>query len=348
MGSNPACPTILGSIVRGLVLAALAGSGPALADKPPFQLQIPLLCPEGEFCPVEAYVDHDPGPEVKDFACGSLTRNGHSGIDFRIEDLRSLARGVPVVAAAEGTVIIVQDQVRDHSPFDFDREEARRSSVCGNRVALDHGQGWSTHYCHLRQGPAQVKVGQKVKAGDLLGYVGLSGDTSYPHLHFNVLYEPPGQRLDIDPYAPEGLAATCSADLSGSMWSPEVQAALTYRSPDIANLGFADGPVTNRGIENGAYKAETVGPQAKALVFYARTVGLEAGDVQRITVLSPDGTVLVENTADPLPKRQLQAFIFAGKRLRDQRWPAGSYIGFYEVLRDGEVILSGEETLEIP
>lgn len=350
MGSNPACPTISRSIVRGFFTASLAvlGALPALAERPPFQLDMPLVCPAGERCPIEAYVDHDPGPGAKDYACGIVIRNGHSGIDIRVEDLLSLARGVPVVAAADGTVAIVQDKIRDHSPFDYDREEANRSSVCGNRVVLTHTPEWSTHYCHLRQGPAPVTVGQQVKAGDLLGYVGLSGATSYPHLHFNVLYTPPGQRLDIDPFAPDGLNGTCSTDISNSMWSPAAQQALAYTSPALINLGFAEGAVTNRGIENGTYKQQTLGPQSPALVVYARTIAVAAGDVQRLTLLAPDGTVLAENTTDPAEQSRLQSFIYTGRRLRAERWPAGTYTGFYEVLRDGQVVLSAEQTLQIP
>ncbi|MEQ8653599.1 MAG: M23 family metallopeptidase [Kiloniellales bacterium] len=309
---------------------------------------MPFVCPEGQRCPVEVHVDHDPGPGIKDFACGKVTYNGHSGIDFRVEDLLAVAQGVPVVAAAAGTVETVQDDIRDHSPFDYDQAEAASSSVCGNRVVISHGPEWSTHYCHLRQGPSPVQVGQEVKAGDLLGYVGMSGSTNFPHFQFNLLHTPPGKRLDIDPFAPEGFDEVCSADISASAWSPRAQRQLAYVSPAIANLGFAAGAVTNRGIENGTYKSTLPGADSDAMVFYARAIGLEAGDVQRLTILAPDGTVLVEETTDPLAKPRLQSFIFAGRRLRAERWPAGTYIGFYEVLRNGRVVLSAEDDLKIP
>ncbi len=350
MGSNPACPTILRSIARGLISASLLllGLNPALAERPPFLLEVPFVCPQGQRCPIEVHVDHDPGPGIKDFACGTVTYDGHSGIDVRAEDLIAVAQGVPVVAAAAGTVAIVQDDIRDHSPFDYDQEEARTSSVCGNRVVISHGPEWSTHYCHLRQGPSPVQVGQEVKAGDLLGHIGMSGSTNFPHFQFNLLHTPPGKRTDVDPFAPDGFSEACTSDISQSLWSPKAQRELAYASPAIANLGFAEGAVTNRGIENGTYKSQRVGSDSPALVFYARTIGLDKGDVQRITVLSPDGSVLVENTADPLNRPRLQSFIFTGRKLRANRWPAGTYIGFYEVLRNGRVVLSAEETLTIP
>ncbi len=348
MGSNPACPTILGSLLKIGMLLLLLPAAPALAERPPFLLELPIVCPKGEFCPVEVHVDHDPGPGIKDFACGSVTYNGHSGIDFRVEDLRSVAAGVPVVAAAAGKVKFVRDDVPDHSPFDYDQEEARTSSVCGNRVVLTHGPEWSTHYCHLRNGPSPVKVGQDVQAGDLLGYVGMSGSTNFPHFQLNLIRTTPEERRDYDPFAPEGPSESCSDDISNSLWSPEAQRHLAYASPALANMGFAARAVTNRGIENGTYKLDEMTPTSPALVFYVRSIGLEAGDEQRMTILAPDGSVLVEHAADPLQRRRLQSFMFTGRKLRHNYWPAGDYTGFYEVLRDGDVVLSAEDVLTMP
>ena len=47
---------------------------------------------------------------------------------------------------------------------------------CGNRVGIDHGDGWATDYCHLATGSVSVKPGDNVAAGQPIGRVGLSGD----------------------------------------------------------------------------------------------------------------------------------------------------------------------------
>ncbi|GAB5467901.1 MAG: M23 family metallopeptidase [Rhodospirillales bacterium] len=325
-----------------LPLAALA------AERPPFELEYPMVCPQGQRCPIMVHVDHDPGSGIKDFTCGTVTYDGHSGIDFRVEDLLAVAQGVPVVASAPGVVTIIRDDVPDHNPFNYDQEEAARSSVCGNRVVVSHGPEWSTHYCHLRMGAAPVSVGQEVEAGDVLGYVGMSGSTNFPHFQLNLLHTPPGARIDVDPFAPEGPSATCSTDIADSLWSRSAQRQLAYEGPAIANLGWADRAVNNRGIENGTYKRSPVEPTSEALVFYARTIGIQPGDIQRITILSPDGSVLAESETDPAERDRLQSFIFVGRRLRSERWPEGTYIGFYEVLRGGRVVLTGEEQLYLP
>ena len=54
----------------------------------------------------------------------------------------------------------------------------------GISVVVDHGNGYLTHYAHMNK--TAVKVGQKVRAGTVLGYEGSTGDSTGPHLHFEV------------------------------------------------------------------------------------------------------------------------------------------------------------------
>ncbi len=56
----------------------------------------------------------------------------------------------------------------------------------GNVIVIEHAPGEYAHYCHLRAGSAKVRPGQLVVAGQQLGQVGNSGNTSEPHLHFHV------------------------------------------------------------------------------------------------------------------------------------------------------------------
>ena len=65
-------------------------------------------------------------------------------------------------------------------------------------MELEHDDGRVTMYLHLMQGSVAVEVGDAVRCGDLLGVVGSSGNSSTPHLHFEVL-DPDGSV--VDPYA---------------------------------------------------------------------------------------------------------------------------------------------------
>ncbi len=87
----------------------------------------------------------------------------HKGLDFTAH------RGTEVYATGDGVVV---------------RADKRRSGY-GRQIVIDHGYGYKTRYAHLDK--FVVKTGQKVKRGELIGYVGNTGLSTAPHLHYEVL-----------------------------------------------------------------------------------------------------------------------------------------------------------------
>jgi murein DD-endopeptidase MepM/ murein hydrolase activator NlpD len=117
--------------------------------------------------------------------------------------------GVEVQASAPGRVIGVRDGVDDISVRTIGKA-AVVGQECGNGAVIEHGNGWSTQYCHMAKGSLRIKQGDLVDLGQPLGLVGLSGDTEFPHLHFTVRH----QGRIVDPFAHAAPPNSCGGGRS--------------------------------------------------------------------------------------------------------------------------------------
>lgn len=108
--------------------------------------------------------------------------------------------GEPVLAVGDGTVVATSSGQRDHRSREswpallwmlvaegFVRELGGVGFVLGNHVVVDHGDGTFAVYAHLQRGSVVPGVGDPVRAGDRLGLVGNSGNTTEPHLHLHLM-----------------------------------------------------------------------------------------------------------------------------------------------------------------
>jgi murein DD-endopeptidase MepM/ murein hydrolase activator NlpD len=122
------------------------------------------------------------GPWMLPVAAGIVSgyrtseRPTHDGVDL------GAVRNTPIHAAAAGTVIRVVCNV---STDNCDVDGNRTLSGCGWYAEIQHAGGTVTRYCHMVRRPS-VAVGQLVAKGQVIGYVGTSGSSSGPHLHFEV------------------------------------------------------------------------------------------------------------------------------------------------------------------
>jgi hypothetical protein len=297
-------------------------------------LALPLVCEVGTTCAVQNYVDHG----GKDYQCGTLTYAGHRGTDIRIVDLDAFQSGVPVLAAARGRVRAIRDSMQDISirapgaPSVVGRE-------AGNSVVIEHGDGWETQYAHMRRGSVKVRAGDYVEPGDMLGTVGLSGETEFPHLHFEV------RRLGraVDPFAGTEGAQPCSAG-GDSLWTARAARALEYRASGVLDAGISGSePV----MANGELDRASLKPLLKSsgpAIFWVQLYGLREGDVQDLRFLDPDGKVIAERRV-PVTRNLAQSLAYIGASRRFFSWSAGTYRGEYALIRGAEKVV--ELTREI-
>lgn len=97
-------------------------------------------------------------------------RKFHYGMDF------TAPRGTPIYASGDGVV----------------KRADNSSSGYGNHIRIDHGYGYVSLYAHLYK--YNVRINQRVKRGDLIGYVGSTGRSEAPHLHYEVFKD--GERIN--------------------------------------------------------------------------------------------------------------------------------------------------------
>jgi len=299
----------------------------------PIALSFPVGCELGATCFVQSYVDHDLSKGSRDYQCGSRTYDGHDGTDIRLLDLGMQRSGVDVLAAAPGRVVSTRDGMADVSVRSIGKAEIA-GKECGNRVVLEHENGWRTQYCHMAKGSIRVKTGDRVAEGQAIGLVGLSGNTEFPHLHFTVGLA----GAIVDPFAFGPALDSCNSG-GRSLWASALQARLDYRAREILNYGFAELPPTMELVEAGDIKNHPPSRQSGVLAAYIRVIGLQQGDEQALTISSPDGSLFSENASPALESNKAQYFTSSGRNRKAPAWPQGNYAATYRVTRNGAELL---------
>lgn len=257
----------------GALVALLAWTA-ADATPPPFRW--PILKQDWNY-PFH-YVDLDAGPGVLDFACYDVTYDTHIGTDVTIRDFVEMDQGRFVVAAAPGTVAWVEDGYYDRSTVP--------NGAPPNYVDILHADGTHTYYLHFKKWSTLVAAGQHVYEGQALGLVGSSGNSSNPHVHFEVK-DSGGNPLD--PYA-----GSCGA--GASLWRSQPQHA--YNNP----MALADSGI--HVFEPWYFFITQPPPQmthiqqsaANALFFWIKFTGAHPGDQSRVTWYDPGNAVYADDT----------------------------------------------------
>jgi murein DD-endopeptidase MepM/ murein hydrolase activator NlpD len=135
----------------------------------------------------------------------------HRGVDF------AAPTGTPIYAAGDGRLA----RVGRHGGY-------------GNYVRIEHGGGYATAYAHLSRFAAGMRAGRRVQQGEVIGYVGSTGRSTGPHLHFEVLKN--GEQVD-----PLGVAQPPAENLAGAALAAfrrEVRAVET-RLAELGSRTFA-------------------------------------------------------------------------------------------------------------
>jgi murein DD-endopeptidase MepM/ murein hydrolase activator NlpD len=256
------------------------------------QFATPLAGTPNQQWAVGNYVDLDPDPGFRDYRGGTYTYNGHDGIDIGLANFWAMDSLVTVRAVAAGKVIFVHDSESHDRNTDFAPKVF--TDPGGNHVVIDHGNGWLTDYGHMQFGSILVHEGDTVRAGQALGWVGSSGNSDGPHLHFGVRHNVnlAGAPLNgksrweqsnvVEPFV---AASTYWSDPLFARYAGDTPGALdwgtTDHNPDAVEM-------QNRPAEMDHF----VRDGSEQVYFWAYVHGVNAGDHAKWVWRDPQGNVV--------------------------------------------------------
>jgi len=245
-----------------------------------------------------------------------------------------MEKGVHVLAPMDGTVKKIRDGQDDIWATQEQLDDIREARTeCGNAIIIDHGQGLETIYCHLKKNSITVKPNQKVSTGDVLGQVGLSGLTEFPHLHFGIIQD----KKIIDPFTGQDNKGTCGQRIK-SLWHKDT--AINYQPAVIQSAGFSDSIPELKKLEQHNNPPQKISADAKTFTFWAIMLGVRVDDIITLEVRDPNGKIFAQNTTTQ-DSTHAQQFYYVGKNIRHDRLKEGAYTGSVKItrtLKNGKVI----------
>ena len=296
---------------------------------------LPVDCGAGQPCFLQNLMDMDSGAGLRDPLCNAATYNGHKGTDIRLrnfDEMKSLGR---VYAMADGVVTGVRTNMADRLMVTKQDQQRIKGRECGNGLAIDYGvingDRYTSQLCHLARGSISLKVGDKVKRGQQIGRIGLSGATEFPHVHFSIRQN--GQL--IDPITGRFADQPCTKEnFKGTLFSAAaLKPLLDTGFQPLLEDGFVNGPVDSRQVLISKTRPPT---RSSPFVYFAKFINLRKGDYLRLSIEGPNG-VLSSTQTKPLDRNKASYVAYLGKRNPPAR---GTYIGKASLVRNGKAIYS--------
>jgi murein DD-endopeptidase len=164
-------------------------------------------------------------------------RLGDDGQTFtgdRLDNKNYRAYGSDALAVADGTVVAFKDGIPENVPPGR-AVPITLETVGGNHVILDIGGGRYAFYAHLQPGKIRVKIGERVKRGQVVGLVGNSGNSTEPHLHFHICNANSPLGSEGLPYALNSFEVRGKGDMqtAGSSFKVSISGAASKRAMEM-------------------------------------------------------------------------------------------------------------------
>lgn len=151
--------------------------------------------------------------------------------------------GAEIHAVADGTVVFVRDGIPEETPNEPPTTLHQPLDYGGNEVVLEIAPGVFAFYAHMQPGSIRVQIGKTVTTGQVLGGLGNTGNSTAPHLHFELVNGPDVLTANslpfvIDEYTLVGsVAPESTADDIRIVGTPEQQIETLPLDPTVADFG---------------------------------------------------------------------------------------------------------------
>ncbi len=223
------------------------------------------------------YPDEAKDTSIMDVFCGNKTYNGHQGTDFVLRNFKQMDSGVYAIAAADGVVFKVIENL-------FDRNKTSDTSLgFGNYVGVWHqinGLNYYTYYAHLRTNSVIVDSGQILKAGQRIGLIGSSGNTSDPHLHFEVWND----SIWLDPFV-----GICKSNNTRKLWTNQLMYDTALRA---INQGIINElPILNDLKESPLKVQDFTASSDSVITYWWQGSGIRVNDTIAFVWRTPDDSI---------------------------------------------------------
>lgn len=288
------------------------------------ELRFPVACKLMDNCWITNHVDLNRRTgEREDYMCGKKLTDNNKSTHISLKSRSSVESNIPVIAAANGTVKIAQNI----------------GGFCGVRVLIEHEKGWESNYCHLNPSTLQVKKGQIVKPGQIIGSIGMSGKTQWPHLSYALLRND----MVFDPFSGKTPLEGCSG-YSNPLWGGGINP--IYEPAQVTSIGFNFGTISSKTIMDGAAKSATaMKSQTPQISLWVMMMNIQKGDEITLKVIEPSGRILNEQIIK-VDFDQKYYPVHLSTLRKNFLWDKGNYKGVVTISRyvEGNKITTGKYT----
>lgn len=370
------------ALTTGCYFSVLSSTYAADPQSLSLKFSMPIDCDYGKTCFIQNYVDMNsskpantttttPTPTTisatdVDYTCDNMTYHEHNGTDFRLIDYKQMEQGVKVLAAATGTIKAVRD-----SEDDFAYKELGaygiKDKACGNGVVITHANGFETQYCHLKRNSVAVQVGQSVQQGEVLGQVGMSGKTEFPHLHISIKQNDQA----LDPFTgvapkedfacvPQLTTATNATpnttiaviksidqmDTSNALWDSQTLQKLTYIDMAILNFHITDQMPQPDLARKGYYRENEINSTSKYIILWVDIMSPNKNDKLVFNIVDQANKVVLNNSR-AVDKNLAQSFMYVGKKLGTTKLDPGIYTAKITIYRENNQLLEQQKQFTV-